>query len=95
MYRNSTRLIGAALVVIAIGGSGPALAQGTMQQQDACRPDVFRLCSSHIPNVGEIVVCLRGNEPRLSESCHQVMFSGQAGNEQYQRPTRMRSDELQ
>lgn len=85
----------AVLAATASGGSGVAFAEGTMQQQNACRPDVFRLCGSYIPNVGEIVACLRGNEPRLSESCHQVMFSGQAGNEQYQRPAQIRSDELQ
>ena len=95
MVRNSIQLIGAALMAFALGGNGAAFAQGTMQQQDACRPDVFRLCSSYIPDVSEIVACLRGNEPRLSESCRQVMFSDQAGHGQYQRPARIRSDEMQ
>jgi hypothetical protein len=95
MYRNSIHLIGAAIVAFAIGGSGAAFAQGTMQQQDGCRPDVFRLCSNYIPNVGEIVACLRGNEPRLSESCRQVMFPDQAGHEQYQKTGADRSDEIQ
>ena len=90
MFLNSTRMVSMALAVFAIG-SGTASAQGTMQQQDACRPDVFRLCSSYIPDVGEIVACLRDNEPRLSEACHQVMFSD--GNDRYQRPARMRVDD--
>ena len=88
MFRNSIKILSATLVMIAIDG-GAAFAQGTMQQQDACRPDVFRLCGSYIPNVGAIVACLRGNEPRLSEACHQVMFSD--GNEQYQQAARMRA----
>jgi hypothetical protein len=92
MFRNSIKIVSAALVVLVVGG-GAASAQGTMQQQDACRPDVFRLCGEYIPNVGQIVACLRGNEPRLSEPCHQVMFS--EGNEQYQRPARMRADDNQ
>jgi hypothetical protein len=92
MFRNSIKMVSAALFVFAIGG-GEASAQGTMQQQDACRPDVFRLCGSYIPDVGAIVACLRGNEPRLSEACHQVMFSG--GNEQYQRPARIRAGDDQ
>ena len=87
MFRNSIKMVSIALVVFA-AGDGAASAQGTMQQQMACRPDVFRLCSSYIPNVGAIVSCLRGNEPRLSEACHQVMFSD--GNEQDQRSLRMR-----
>ena len=44
MFLSSTRMASMALAVFAIG-SGTASAQGTMQQQDACRPDVFRLCS--------------------------------------------------
>ncbi|WP_245318326.1 hypothetical protein [Bradyrhizobium sp. DOA1] len=92
MFRNSTRIMSAALVMIASEG-GAASAQGTMQQQEACRPDVFRLCSSYIPNVGAIVACLRGNEPRLSEPCHQVMFSD--ANEPHQRAARMRAGDDQ
>ena len=88
MFRNSIKMMSAALFVFAIEG-GEASAQGTMQQQDACRPDVFRLCGSYIPDVGAIVACLRGNEPRLSEACHQVMFPD--GSELYQQPTRMRA----
>ena len=92
MYRNPIQLIGVALVVLAIGG-GAASAQGTMQQQNACRPDVFRLCGSYIPNVGAIVACLKGNEARLSEPCREVMFPDHAGPESYGRTTHLRSDQ--
>ena len=81
-----------AVVAASVGGSGAAVAQGTMQQQNACEPDVFRLCGNYIPNVGEIVACLRGNEARLSQPCHQVMFSDHPG---YERTARMPSDEIQ
>jgi hypothetical protein len=91
MYRTSARSLGAALIALALGGSG-AFAQGTMAQQDACRPDVFRLCSNFIPDVGEIVACLRGNEARLSEACHQVMFGGHVEPERYEMPARVRPD---
>jgi hypothetical protein len=63
-----------------------------MAQQDACRPDVFRLCGSYIPDVGQIVACLRGNEARLSEACHQVMFSAPAVSERYAVRSRARSN---
>jgi hypothetical protein len=86
------QLIAATVAALAIGGSGAAKAQGTMQQQNACQPDVFRLCGSYIPNVGEIVACLRGNEVRLSEPCREVMFSGHNEHEGYERTTRIRSD---
>jgi hypothetical protein len=91
MYRNSIQLMGVALAAFAIGG-GAASAQGTMQQQNACRPDVFRLCGSYIPNVGAIVGCLKGNEARLSEPCHEVMFPDQETGS-YGRSTQLRSRE--
>ena len=77
MNRISTRWIGAALITFTLGSS-TAFAQGTMAQQNACGPDVFRLCGNSIPDVGEIVACLCHNEARLSEACHQVMFSEHA-----------------
>jgi hypothetical protein len=82
MNRTTNRMIGAALLVLVFGG-GAALAQGTMAQQDACRPDVFRLCGSYIPDAGQIVACLRGNEARLSGACRQVMFAEPASSDRY------------
>jgi hypothetical protein len=46
--------------------------RGTMQQQLACTPDVFRLCGSEIPDADRIVVCLRQNMPQLSDGCRAV-----------------------
>jgi hypothetical protein len=90
MNRISTKWIGAALITFTLGSSA-AFAQGTMAQQNACRSDVFRLCGNFIPNVGEIVACLRGNEARLSEACHQVMFSEHAES-RYMTPPRAQAD---
>jgi hypothetical protein len=58
---NYKQIIGAALIVFALGG-GAGLAQGIMARQDACRPDMFWLCGSYTPDVGQIVGCLRGNK---------------------------------
>jgi len=61
-----------------LAAQGDALAQqyrGTPEQQMACTPDVWRLCSSQIPDVGRIVACLRANTPSLSEGCRAV-FAG-------------------
>ncbi len=51
----------------------PALAQGTEAQRSACMPDVFRLCASAIPNVGNIKSCLARQHTRLSPACRTVM----------------------
>jgi len=76
------QLISFAIVAAALG-SNASFAQGTMSERQACEPDVFRLCSNFIPNVGEIVACLRGNETRLSEACRQVMSGDQVEPERY------------
>jgi hypothetical protein len=49
--------------------------RGTMEQQIACTPDVFRLCGEQIPDVDRIVACLRQNTPQLSGSCRAVFDS--------------------
>ena len=57
---------------------GPASAQenrGTMEQQMACTPDVWRLCFDQIPDVGRITACLRQNTPQLSDGCRAVFES--------------------
>src|SRR6202022_767906 len=49
--------------------------RGTLEQQLACTPDVFRLCGEQIPDVNRIVACLRQNTPQLSGSCRAVFES--------------------
>ena len=50
--------------------------QGTMEQQMACTPDVWRLCGAAIPDVDRIVACLRSNAPQLSAGCRAVFDTG-------------------
>src|SRR5829696_4931559 len=52
--------------------------RGTMGQQLACTPDVWRLCSAQVPDVDRIVACLRRNTPQLSRGCRAVF--GQSYN---------------
>ena len=49
----------------------------------ACTPDVWRLCSDQVPDVGRIVACLRQNTPQLSNNCRAV-FESQANAQQQQ-----------
>ena len=49
--------------------------RGTMEQQMACTPDVWRLCSDQIPDVSAITACLRRNTPNLSDGCRAVFES--------------------
>jgi hypothetical protein len=73
-------LVGVAAV--ATGGT-PALAQehrGTLEQQMACTPDVFRLCGAAIPDENRIVACLQANTPQLSAPCRAVFESNDSAN---------------
>ena len=46
--------------------------RGTWEQQQACTPDVWRLCGAQIPDANRIVACLRRNTPQLSDRCRAV-----------------------
>jgi len=65
-------------VVIAVLGMAsisarPALGQ-SQADQDACRPDVMRLCAQEIPDRDRIVGCLTRSKLQLSPACS-VVFS--------------------
>jgi hypothetical protein len=62
-------------VAVASALHNPAQAQdnhGTFEQQLACTPDVFRLCSSEIPDANRIVVCLKQKVAQLDGACKAV-----------------------
>ena len=46
--------------------------RGTAEQRAACAPDAFRLCSSYIPDPGEVASCLRQKHAELSGPCRSV-----------------------
>ena len=72
-----------ASVAGAVMGGTSALAQehrGTLEQQMACTPDVFRLCGSAIPDENRIVACLQANTPQLSTPCRAVFESNDSAN---------------
>jgi len=68
-----------------IAVQNPAVSQenrGTMEQQMACTPDVFRLCGDQIPDVNRIVACLRQNTSQLSRPCRAVFEPDVSANQQ-------------
>ena len=65
-------------ILLTVGSVQAAFAEeyrGTMEQQMACTPDVWRLCGDQIPDVNRIVACLQRNTPNLSGSCRAVFES--------------------
>ena len=76
--RTERIALGVALAIGGIVAQSAAFAEeyrGTMVQQMACTPDVWRLCSDQIPDVGRITACLRQNTPQLSSGCRAVFQS--------------------
>ena len=45
----------------------------TAEQREACMGDAFRLCSSEIPDVDRVLVCMRANKQSLSSHCRAVL----------------------
>ncbi len=45
----------------------------SQQDEDACRPEVFRLCTSAIPNEEAIVACLNAHLTDLAAACRAVI----------------------
>src|SRR5216683_5575770 len=66
--------------------------RGTMEQQMACTPDVWRFCGDQIPDVNRIVACLRQNTPQLSGGCRAV-FESNANAPEPQAVPRRRIDQ--
>ena len=70
------------IAVLAASGTSALTEEyrGTMEQQMACTPDVFRFCGAQIPDVNRIVACLRQNTPQLSGPCRAVFESSDSAS---------------
>lgn len=74
-------LFAAGMMVSALVGAQFAMSadyRGTQDQQQACTPDVMRLCSDSVPDVNRIVTCLRRNRSNLSPACGSVFGAASA-----------------
>jgi hypothetical protein len=70
-------LLGLALTCLA---PIPAAAQqSTINPEQACRDDAFRLCGQFIPDRDRVGACLRSRGRALSRDCHTVVFGGAGG----------------
>ena len=87
--RTQRIVLALALSIAATGAASSQEYRGTWEQQMACTPDVWRLCSEHIPDAGRIVSCLRQNTPNLSNGCRAV-FETNAQQDTQRRRHRVR-----
>ena len=66
-----------AVLALAIGCSGPAVAQ-TTDQRGACKADYDKYCAGTLPGGGRIVACLNKQQNQLSDACKKVLASRKA-----------------
>jgi hypothetical protein len=71
-YRCASLLVMAALSSSCVTSVVAQENRGTLEQQAACAPDAFRLCSSHIPDPTDVASCLRQRLAELSGTCRSV-----------------------
>jgi hypothetical protein len=66
-----------------VGAFSSANAQyrGTPEMQQACTPDVMRLCNNDVPDVDKIVACMKRNRANLSPACGAVFGMGASRHE--------------
>lgn len=67
-----------ALLCSALPSAGEAY---TPEQQQACSGDAFRLCSSEIPDVDRVTVCMVRNRTQLSPGCRVYFRSSEPDGE--------------
>jgi len=48
----------------------------TQEEQAACQPDAFRLCSSEIPDIDRVTACMVAKKSQLSPQCRAFFRSG-------------------
>jgi hypothetical protein len=67
----------------------PAAAQqGTINPEQACRDDAFRLCGNFIPDRNKVGACLRSHARALSRDCRTVVTGGGGGQRTTRRAAR-------
>lgn len=76
MIAQATRTIGRiALLATLMVTASTALASAqsfSAEQRRLCTGDAFRLCSSAIPNIEEVTICMRKQKTSLSSGCKAV-----------------------
>jgi hypothetical protein len=86
-FARGVTVLAAGLLASALAFSAADAQQyrGTQDQQQACTPDVMRLCNDSVPDVDRIVACLRRNRSGLSPACGAVFGGGASHRPRHQK----------
>jgi hypothetical protein len=68
-------LAGTAAIFGLLGAAAlaPALAEVSAQVQQACTPDVMRLCNEFVPDVAKITACMGRKRAQVSAACRDAI----------------------
>jgi hypothetical protein len=78
-------LLATGLATVLVSGESRAY---TAEQQQACSPDAFRLCSAEIPDVDRVTACMVRNKSQLSPQCRAFFRPGPESGEMAERSSR-------
>jgi hypothetical protein len=87
-FARGATVLAAGILVSTLGGafsSAHAQYRGTPEMQQACTPDVMRLCQAEIPDVARITSCMQRNRLNLSPACGVVFGVGVSGHRHHLR----------
>jgi hypothetical protein len=73
MMRNAVRVSLVAALCLASLSADARGRRKPVDDEKACKPDVFRLCREAIPNQEKIIACLKQKKKQLSPACRRVM----------------------
>lgn len=73
MFSIRNICLGAALILSVSTAATSSSFAFSAEARSACTGDAFRLCSSEIPSIPKITVCMRANKAKLSAPCRAVM----------------------
>jgi hypothetical protein len=76
---GNAAVLAAGILLLGLSGAN-AQYRGTQEAQQACTPDVMRLCNADIPDVERITACLKRNRMSLSPACKPVFGVGVHGH---------------
>jgi hypothetical protein len=80
LNRLAFSALAAAGLWLGLAMAAPAQAQqSTINPEQACRDDAFRLCNNLIPDRAKVGACLRRNARSLSRDCRTVVLGGGGG----------------
>ena len=71
-----TFAFGVALAALSVSVLPTAAGAYTPEEQQACQPDAFRLCSSEIPDVDRVTACMIARKSQLSPECRRFFRPG-------------------